>query len=86
MIPQLATIRYQSKPDKHHRFWIPLLPLYLLLTPLLPLIIVALVIACARYRVNPLRALIALTRLLAALGGFQVDINEGTTTVLIKLT
>jgi hypothetical protein len=86
MIPQLVTVRYQSRPHKRHRFWVPLLPIYLLLTPLLPLIIIALVIACAHYRTNPLRVLVSLTRLLASLGGFTVDITQGTTHVLVKLT
>jgi len=86
MIPQLVTIRYHGRPDKHHRFWVPLLPFYLLLTPFLPLILTALVIACAHYRVNPLRVLIAVTRLIAGLGGFRVDITQGTTTVQVQLS
>jgi hypothetical protein len=86
MIPQLATIRYQSRPDKHHRFWIPLLPFYLILTPFLPFVLIGLVIACARYRVSPLRVIVALTRLLSGLGGFTVDVAQGHTAVLIKLT
>jgi hypothetical protein len=85
MIPQLVTIRYQSRPDKRHTFWIPLLPLYLLLTPLLPLIIIAVVVAGAHYGVNPIRFLIALTRLLASLGGVQVNVAQGATNFHVKL-
>ena len=85
MIPQIVIVRYQGKPGKGHRFWIPLLPIYLILTPLLPIILIALVIACAHYRINPFHALIALTRMLAGLGGFAVDVTQGTTNVAIKL-
>lgn len=86
MIPQIVTVRYQSRPDRRHRIWIPLLPIYLLLTPLLPLIIIGLVIAGAHYRVNPLRAVVALARLLASLGGIQVNVTQGTTNFQVKLT
>jgi hypothetical protein len=86
MIPQVVSVKYQSRPDRRHRIWLPLLPIYLLLTPLLPLAIIALVIGCAHYRVNPLRILIALTRLLASLGGLHIDVAQGTTHVKIKLT
>jgi hypothetical protein len=86
MIPQLVTIRYQRRPDKRHRYWIPLLPFYLLLTPLLPLILIAMVIGCIRYRVNPLRLIINLTRLFAGLGGIQIGVTQGTTQVQVKLT
>ena len=85
MIPQIITVRYQSRPDRRHRFWIPLLPVYLLLSPLLPLIIIGLVVAGARYRVNPVHAAAALTRLLAGLGGLQINIAQGTTDVHVKL-
>jgi hypothetical protein len=86
MIPQIVTIRYMSSPGKNHRIWVPLLHIYLILTPFLPFILVALVIACARYRINPLRALTALTRMFASLGGFRVDVTHRSTNVAIKLT
>jgi hypothetical protein len=86
MIPQLVTIRYQARlHKKHHRYWIPLLPFYLLLTPFLPLILIGLVIACARYRINPIRVIVTLTQTLAGLGGITVDIHQGTATVQVKL-
>lgn len=86
MIPQVVTVKYQSRPDRRHRIWIPLLPIYLLLTPLLPLIIIAVVVGCAVYRANPIRILVALTRLLASLGGITVDVQQSTTKVQIRLT
>lgn len=86
MIPQLVTIRYQNRPHKkQHRYWIPLLPFYLLLTPFLPFILIGLVIVCAHYRINPIRVIVALTRMLAGLGGITVGINQGTTNVQVKL-
>jgi len=86
MIPQLVTIRYQGKPGKRHRYWIPLLPFYLVLAPFLPFILIGLVIACARYRISPFRVIVNFTRLLASLGGFRVDLTQGNTVVFVKLT
>lgn len=86
MIPQIVIVRYRgSSAGKGHRIWIPLLPIYLILAPFLPFILIALVVACAHYRVNPIRALIALTRMLAGLGGITVEVTQGTTNVAIKL-
>ena len=85
MIPQIATVRVQSRPGKHFRLWIPLLPIYLILTPLLFLIIIAGVVACARYRINPIRALKAATQMLSGLGGLHFDIKQGHSTVMVKL-
>lgn len=85
MIPQIITVNVQSRPDKRLRLWIPLLPIYLILTPLLFLIILVGIAACARYRINPIRALIAGTRLLSGLGGLHIGIGEGRRTVMVKL-
>ena len=85
MIPQVATVRVQSRPDKNFRLWIPLLPIYLILTPFLFLIIIAGVVACARYRISPIRALTAVAQTLSGLGGLRIDIKQGHSIVLIKL-
>ncbi len=84
MIPQIVTVRFQHRADKHFRLWIPLLPVYLILTPLLFLIIIGGVVACARYRINPFRALIAATSMLAGLSGLHVDIKQSHSNIMIK--
>jgi hypothetical protein len=86
MIPQIARVRVHSGQDRRIRLWIPLLPLYLVLSPLVVLFVLVLVVACVVYRVNPLRALGAGARLLSACSGFQLEIQQGRTGVLVKLT
>ncbi|GIH07732.1 hypothetical protein Rhe02_57990 [Rhizocola hellebori] len=85
MIPQIATVRVQSRPDRHLRLWIPLLPIYLILTPVLFLIIIGGAVACARYRINPIRALTAGAQMLAGLGGLHIDIKAHHSNIMIKL-
>jgi hypothetical protein len=85
MIPQLITVSVRSRPGRHFRLWIPLLPIYVILSPILFLAIIAGVVACARYRINPIRVLIAATRLLSGLAGLHIDIKQGHSAVKVKL-
>jgi hypothetical protein len=84
MIPQIVSVRVQTRLDKQFRLWIPLLPIYLILSPLLFLIIIGGVVACARYRINPIRALIAATRMLSGLSGLHVDVKQRHSNFMIK--
>ena len=86
MTPQVTTVPVHSGRDRRVRLWIPLLPIYLVLSPLLVLLTLVLLVACVVYRVNPFRALGAGAHLLWALRGFQVQIKQGRTEVLVKLT
>jgi len=86
MMSQVATVHVHSGKARRIRLWIPLLPLYVVLSPLLVLFVLALLVACVMYRVNPFRALGAGARLLWALRGLQVQIKQGGTDVLVKLT
>jgi len=86
MMSQIATVPVHSGQPRRVRLWIPLLPVYVVLSPLLVLFVLVLLGACVLYRVNPFRALAAGAHLLWALRGFQVQIQEGRTDVLVKLT
>jgi hypothetical protein len=83
MMPQVLSVRVRSARGRRVRLWIPLLPTFLLLSPLLAIVLVALVIACLATRVDPLRALRTGWRLLCSLGGAQFEIDQNRTSVLV---
>ena len=60
-------------------------PLLLVLLPLLPLVLLAVVVACLVGRINPFRAVRVGWRLLWALGGTRIEVEQGSTAVLVKL-
>jgi hypothetical protein len=85
MIPQLMTIRVRPERGRGVRLWIPVLPLLLVLSPVLVLVLLALVVACLASRINPVRALYAGTRLLCALRGTRIHVEQGRQTVLVAI-
>ena len=81
MIPLLATVRLVTDEGRRIRLWIPFLPLLVLLSPLL---VPAAVIACLSYRIPVGRALVTGAKVLAALNGTRVAVNEGATVVYVN--
>lgn len=67
------------------RLQLPVLLLFVLLLPFAPLLLLALLIVCAVYGVNPFRATAALFRLLAGLKGTQVEVQNSQVSFLINL-
>ena len=86
MMPQLVTVRVRGKHGRSHRFWIPLLPIVLVLSPVLILAAVVAFIACLIYRINPFRMLGGLWRLFSATRGSRFDIEQGRTAVLVTIS
>jgi hypothetical protein len=86
MMPQLVTVKVHSGRGRRFRVWIPILPVLLVLSPLLILVMVVLAVACLVYRVNPGRAFAASWGLLSGLRGLRVDLQQGRTDVLVKIT
>jgi hypothetical protein len=86
MVPQLVTVRVHSGQGRRIRLWIPLLPVFILLSPLLVLVALVLVVACLVYRVNPWRALRAGWSLMAGLHGLSVEIQQGRNQVRVNIT
>ncbi|MEU4421740.1 hypothetical protein AB0F81_14035 [Actinoplanes sp. NPDC024001] len=80
MIPQLVTVRVKRSAGRTIRLWIPVLPVALLLAPLVTL---GVVVACVIYRVDAVRALATLWRVVAALPGTRFSLDEGRTAVLV---
>jgi hypothetical protein len=85
MMPQLVTVRVRRPARRPIRLWIPLLPIVLVFSPLLVLSILVGVVACVMYRINPVRALGGMWRLLSALSGVQLDIEQARTAVLVTI-
>jgi hypothetical protein len=85
MMPQLLTVRVEHPGRRTLRFWVPVLPLVLLLSPILLLAVLAAFVACAIFSIDAVRALGTVWRMVAALPGTRVDIQEGRTAVLVTV-
>ena len=86
MMPQLVTVRIRGANGRPHRFWLPVLPIVLVLSPLLLVAAVVAAIACLIYRVRPLRALGEVWRLFSALRGSRFDVEQGRLAVLVTIS
>ena len=86
MMPQLVKVRIRGDSGRSHRFWVPVLPIVLVLSPLLVLAAVVAAIACLVYRINPFRALGGVWRLFSALRGSRIDVEHGRSAVLVTIS
>lgn len=77
MIPQLITTRYRLPSGRWLRLYVPVVPVAALLSPLLLLAAAAGLIVGRVYGVSPLGALCGAGRLLWALPGTRVEIDDG---------
>jgi hypothetical protein len=84
-MPQLVTVKVQRRARRPVRLWIPLLPIVLVFSPLLILGVLVGVVACVIYRINPVRALAGMWRLLSAMSGARFDIERARTAVLVTI-
>ncbi len=85
MMPQLVRLQVRQPSQRTLRLWIPVLPVLILLSPLLLLSALAAIAACLVFRINPIRALVAAGRLLCALKGTHVDVDQPEARVLIDI-
>jgi hypothetical protein len=83
MMPQLMTVGFRRRQGGWVRFWVPLLPVALVLLPVLLLGAVATAIACQIYRISPVRAFAVGWQVLLALGGTRIEIEQGRTALLL---
>jgi len=81
-MPQLLTVRVERPGARRIRFWVPFLPVALLLAPLVVLGVLA---ACVVYSVSVERALSTGWRIVSALPGSRFDIEQGRTAVLVTI-
>ncbi|WP_213455481.1 hypothetical protein [Rhizomonospora bruguierae] len=85
MIPQLVTVRHRRTNGRWLRLYIPVLPVLLVLSPVLLLAMVVGLIACLATRVSPVGALRGTGRLLGALPGTRIEIEQGRMAVLVSV-
>jgi hypothetical protein len=82
MIPITSTVRIGNP---RHKFWIPLFLVWLLLLPVALLLLPLFFVACLVVRVNPFRALSIFYRIITALKGTDVAVDDGHYSVLVHI-
>ncbi|MFI0450260.1 hypothetical protein [Actinomadura sp. 6N118] len=85
MIPQLVTVGYRRADGRWLRLYVPVVPVGLVLSPLLLLAVLAGLVACLATRVDPVGALRGTGRVLWALPGTRIEIDQGRTAVLVSV-
>jgi hypothetical protein len=85
MIPQLVTVRGHRPDGRPLRWYVPVLPVLLVLSPLLLLAVLGGLIACRIFGVSPVGALRGAGQLLWALPGSQFEIEQGRTAVRVSV-
>ncbi|GIF63412.1 hypothetical protein Ais01nite_14470 [Asanoa ishikariensis] len=84
-MPQLVTVRVKRPTGRLIRIWVPLLPVAPVLLPVLVLAALVAAVAGAVYRVRVLTALGTGWRVFSALRGTQIDVEQGRTAVLVSI-
>jgi len=85
MMPQLLTVRVKRPSGRPVRVWVPVLPVVLVFSPVLVLAVLVAAVACVVYRVSALRALGSGWRVVSALPGTRVNLEQGRTAVLVSI-
>ena len=85
MMPQVVTVQVHSGPSRRLRLWVPLLPVWLLLSPFVLLVLPVFLIACRASGGRPFAALAGLWRLLCSLTGASVDLERGRRRLAIRI-
>ena len=84
-MPQLLTVRVKRPDGRPIRIWVPVLPVVLVLSPVVVLAVLAAAVACVVYHVSAVRALGTGWRIVSALPGTRVDVEQGRTAVLVTI-
>jgi hypothetical protein len=75
MMPQLVTVRVQRPKHRTIRLWVPVLLVVLLLSPILILALLGGIVVGYVYRIDSLRTLRGVWRVISALPGTRLDIE-----------
>jgi hypothetical protein len=84
-MPQLVTIQVERRDGRPFRIWVPVLPLMLVLSPVVVLAVLAAGAACTVYGISVPKALDTGRRIVSALPGTRVDVEQGRTAVLVAI-
>jgi hypothetical protein len=85
MMPHLVTVHHRRKDGRWLGLYVPVLPVLLVLSPLLLLAVLVGLVACLATRVSPVGALRGTGRLLRALPGTRIEVEQGRTAVLVSI-
>jgi len=85
MMPQLVAVRHRRRDGRPLRLYVPVLPAALLLSPLLLLAVLGALVACVVFRISPAGALRGAGRLLWALPGTRIEVDDGQTAFAITV-
>jgi hypothetical protein len=85
VIPQLLTVRVTRPDGRPIRIWVPVLPVLLVFSPVMVLAALVAAVACLVYRVSVVRAFGTGWRIVSALPGTRVDVEQGRTAVLVAI-
>jgi hypothetical protein len=75
MIPMLAIVSFQRSESRKHRFWLPLILPWILLSPVLLLIFPFVIVGFLVVRVNPFRGVAAVWQFLTALRKTEIELG-----------
>lgn len=85
MIPQVVRVRVDDRQGRRVRLWIPLIPVFIVLSPLLGLALIVGAVACLVVRVNPWRALRVIAHAWCSLCGTQIEVDQTDARVLVDV-
>jgi hypothetical protein len=85
MIPLLVTVRQHRGDGRRRRWYVPVVPVLLVLSPLVVLALAAGLVACLVFRVSPVGAARGAGRVLWALPGARFEIAHGGTAVSVSV-
>ncbi|MEU9505945.1 hypothetical protein AB0D32_06660 [Micromonospora sp. NPDC048170] len=81
-MPQLLTVRVERPDGRPIRIWVPVLPVVLVLSPVVVLALAVAAVACLVRGVSVVRAFSTGWRIVSALPGTRVHVEQGRTAVL----
>ncbi|MFV2114639.1 hypothetical protein ACFHW0_20205 [Micromonospora sp. LOL_025] len=84
-MPRSLTVRVTRSDSRPVRIWIPVLPVVLVCSPVAVLAVLVAAVACLAYRVSVVGALGTGWRIVSALPGTRLDIEQGRTAVLVTV-
>ncbi|WP_026925277.1 hypothetical protein [Glycomyces arizonensis] len=85
MMPQIVTVRYRKRDGRWRRWFIPVVPVVVLLSPLLLIAVVGGMVVCFCYEISPTDAVRGVGRVLWALPGTRFEMEQGQTAVLVSI-
>ena len=84
-MPQLVTVRVKRPDGRPIRIWVPVIPVILVFSPVVVLAALVAAVACLVYRVSVVRALGTGWRIVSALPGTRVNVEQGRGAVLVTI-